>query len=548
MSKSSESQNPQPETISVLLMEGDPGDARLIREMLVEARGASFDLRWVDQPLAGLDQLAEGRFDVILLDLSLLDAQGLSAFCRLEAWASQVPIIALGDLDDEAVAIEAVRGGAQDYLIKGHMDGDLLVRAVCYAIERKRAEEALRRHNRDLALLNQAGQVLSSTLDLDQVLVLVLGEVRRLLGVIASSIWLLDPETGELVCRQVSGPRNELVRGWRLPPGEGIAGWVARHGESLIVPDTWADERHFKGVDQETGVLLRSILSVPLRVKEKVIGVLQVADTEVGCFSAADGTLLELLAASAAIAIDNARLVEALRQRTAELEARNEELDAFAHTAAHDLKAPLSRIVGFAEVMEEDHTTLPVEDVRYYLHRMAQSGRKMSNIIDELLLLSEVRKMEVEMGPLDMASVVAEALQRLAYMIEEGHAEIIVPDAWPVALGYGPWVEEVWVNYLGNAIKYGGHPPRVELGAVTRAEGQVCFWVRDNGVGLAPEDRSRLFKPFTRLDEVRAKGHGLGLSIVRRIVDKLGGEVGVESEVGRGSTFHFTLPAAADQM
>lgn len=548
MSKSSESQNLQPETISVLLMEGDPRDARLIREMLVEARGASFDLRWVDQPLAGLDQLAEGRFDVILLDLSLLDAQGLSAFCRLEAWASQVPIIALGDLDDEAVAIEAVRGGAQDYLIKGHMDGDLLVRAVCYAIERKRAEEALRRHNRDLALLNQAGQVLSSTLDLDQVLVLVLGEVRRLLGVIASSIWLLDPETGELVCRQVSGPRNELVRGWRLPPGEGIAGWVARHGESLIVPDTWTDERHFKGVDQETGVLLRSILSVPLRVKEKVIGVLQVADTEVGCFSAADGTLLELLAASAAIAIDNARLVEALRQRTAELEARNEELDAFAHTAAHDLKAPLSRIVGFAEVMEEDHTTLPVEDVRYYLHRMAQSGRKMSNIIDELLLLSEVRKMEVEMRPLDMASVVAEALQRLAYMIEEDHAEIIVPDAWPVALGYGPWVEEVWVNYLGNAIKYGGHPPRVELGAVTRADGQVCFWVRDNGLGLAPEDRSRLFKPFTRLDEVRAKGYGLGLSIVRRIVDKLGGEVGVESEVGHGSTFHFTLPAATGQM
>jgi predicted aldo/keto reductase-like oxidoreductase len=166
------------------------------------------------------------------------------------------------------------------------------------------------------------------------------------------------------------------------------------------------------------------------------------------------------------------------------------------------------------------------------------------------------------MVPLDMASIVAEAQQRLAYMVEERQAEITLPDTWPVALGYGPWVEEVWVNYLSNALKYGGQPPRVELGASSPlvppigggappsipsiggevSGGMVRFWVRDNGPGFAPEEQAQLFTLFTRLDRIRAKGHGLGLSIVRRIVEKMGGQVGVESEVGRGSVFTFTLP------
>ena len=408
-----------------------------------------------------------------------------------------------------------------------------------------RSEEALRQRNREWALLNRAGRAFSSTLDLNQVLVTVLEEARRLLNAVAVSVWLVDAETGELVCWQATGLQNEVVRGWRMESGEGLIGWVAQSGESLIVPDTRADRRHFEGVDQQVGLEMRAILSVPLQVKKKVIGVLQVLDTAVNRFDEADLTFLESLAASAAIAIDNARLVEALRQYTAELKVRNEELDAFAHTVAHDLKSPLALVVGLAEVLEEERATMPGEDQRRYLHKMAQSGRKMSSIIDELLLLAGVRRMEVEMGPLDMASIAAEVQQRLAHEIEEHQAEIILPDTWPVALGYGPWVEEVWVNYLSNALKYGGRPPRVELGATAQADGMVRFWVRDSGPGISPDEQARLFSPFTRFDQVRTKGHGLGLSIVRRIVEKLGGQVGKESELGRGSVFSFTLPDAS---
>jgi PAS domain S-box-containing protein len=236
---------------------------------------------------------------------------------------------------------------------------------------------------------------------------------------------------------------------------------------------------------------------------------------------------------------------EALRQYTLELQARNEELDAFAHTVAHDLKNPLGRIVGFAELLEEDYAKLPDEELRHYLHMIAQNGRKMSNIIDELLLLSSVRQTEeAEMKPLDMARIVSEAQGRLADLIEKHQAEIILPESWPLALGHASWVEEVWVNYLSNAIQYGGQPPRIELGATGQADGNVRFWVRDNGAGFKPEERTHLFTPFTQLAPVRAEGHGLGLSIVRRIVERLGGQVGVESQIGQGSIFTFTLPAA----
>ena len=193
--------------------------------------------------------------------------------------------------------------------------------------------------------------------------------------------------------------------------------------------------------------------------------------------------------------------------------------------------------------MEVGFTEMSEEMARDSLQFIGQSGHKMDSIINELLLLSSVRVMEeIEIQPLNMTYLVAEAQERLTYMTEEHQAEIVLPDRWPVAQGHAPWVEEVWANYLSNAIKYGGRPLHIELGATSQQDGFVRFWVRDNGPGLSLEQQARLFAPFERLGQVRAEGHGLGLSIVLRIVEKLGGQVGVESEVGQGSVFFFTLP------
>jgi len=238
---------------------------------------------------------------------------------------------------------------------------------------------------------------------------------------------------------------------------------------------------------------------------------------------------------------------ETLRRYALGLQERNEELDAFAHTVAHDLKNPLGLITGYAELLEQNVAGTFGDEQRQILQGIIRSARTMNNIIDELLLLSEVRRLDAQAVPLDMADVVAQAQQRLAHMIQQYQAEIALPNSWPLAMGYGPWVEEVWVNYLSNALKYGGQPPQVELGATIQPGGKIRFWVRDNGDGVTAEDQAKLFMPFTRLGQLRAKGHGLGLSIVKRIVDKLGGQVGVESAgvPGQGSVFYFALPAAS---
>lgn len=268
----------------------------------------------------------------------------------------------------------------------------------------------------------------------------------------------------------------------------------------------------------------------------------------------------QLMEARAALEAANV----ALQQNIAELEASNAELDAFAHTVAHDLKTPLTALIGFGSLLEQRAARWTPEKIAQNAGRITQTGHKMTRIIHELLLLASVRKAdEIALAPLDMTAIIEETLARFGDQLVEANAELRLPETWPTALGYAPWVEEVWVNYLSNALKYGGTPPRVELGfsildfglpiveapaKIQNPQSKIVFWVQDNGPGLTPEQQRQLFAEFTRLAETRAQGHGLGLSIVQRIVVKLGGEVGVESEMGRGSRFWFTLPRLKDSV
>lgn len=224
----------------------------------------------------------------------------------------------------------------------------------------------------------------------------------------------------------------------------------------------------------------------------------------------------------------------------------NEERESFTHMVAHDLQAPLATVIGFASALTEYHHTMTQEELQHYLQAMTRSARLMNNIIEELLLLAGVDRSEVKLYDLDMADIVAKSQQRLVHMIEEYKAEVVVPDVWPAALGHAPWVEEVWVNYISQAIKYGSQPLRLELGGSNGTEGMIRFWVRANGPGIPEQEQAQLFAPLTQPDKIRATGRGLGLSIVKRIVEKLGGQVWVDSEeiTGRGSVFNFSLPQA----
>jgi len=222
------------------------------------------------------------------------------------------------------------------------------------------------------------------------------------------------------------------------------------------------------------------------------------------------------------------------------------DLRAYAHTVAHDLRNPLAGAVGCVDMLRSEDDTLSAEERDFYLAGLDQSLHVMDTIIAELLLLAEVSNMTSQANPLAMAAIVAAAWQRIGGQEGAADATLLLPEKWPAALGYAPWIEQVWVNYLANAVKYGGRPLHIELGAEMESDGQARFWVHDNGIGLTPAQQSRLFVPFARLSETPAVGHGLGLSIVERIIAKLGGRVGVASEglPGHGCTFYFTLPSA----
>lgn len=233
---------------------------------------------------------------------------------------------------------------------------------------------------------------------------------------------------------------------------------------------------------------------------------------------------------------------EQLQEHIVTLQAKNEDLEAYARTVAHDLKEPLAVMVLTSNLITKI-PDLSRDELNEYLQQIRSTAYQMNTIINTLLLFAKVSRAEAPVERVDMDWVVKNVRDRLSHMINEYQAQLDLPQSWPVAIGYAPWLEEVWTNYISNALKHGGQPPRVELGASTQTDGMVRFWTRDNGPGVPPHEQARLFAPLSQVSPSDARGDGLGLSIVLCIVEKLGGQVGVESEVGRGSQFFFTLPA-----
>ncbi len=205
--------------------------------------------------------------------------------------------------------------------------------------ERQSVEAALRRRNRDLAMLNQIGQLFTATLELEQLLPMVLERVRDLLNITASSIWLLEEGTGDLVCWCASGPSCAAVSGWRVSAERGVVGRAARTGHSSIIADTRCIQDGLPEIDERTGVEMRSILAVPLRVRRRLFGVLLAVDTQAERFLTEDLELLELLSAAAMIAVENAQLYAQARRDAATKSALLNEID-------HRVKNNLCAIVG----------------------------------------------------------------------------------------------------------------------------------------------------------------------------------------------------------
>ncbi len=243
--------------------------------------------------------------------------------------------------------------------------------------------------------------------------------------------------------------------------------------------------------------------------------------------------------------IERHRLLVEIQGRAEKLESQNLALNEFAHTVAHQIQGLLSQMVGYASLVDSHYQEQLSVPAKQAVDQIMQSGYKMNNVITELLFLASLRSDEIQVSELDSGRILAEVMKRLRYQIRETKAEINLPTSWPTALGYAPWIEEVWLNYISNGLKYGGNrdlPPVLNLGASREGNGMIRFSVSDNGPGISKVDQKRLFKPHTRVTSKKIRGEGLGLSICWRIVNKCGGSVGVNSKEGAGSCFWFTLP------
>ena len=489
--------------------------------------------------------------DLVLMDIRLrgeMDGiQTAEAIRRLE----DMPVVFLTAYSDSDTLRRARDIEPFGYLLKPFAERELYT-TIEIALHKHRSEQALKQSERRLRLyarrleaLQKIDRAVLAAEGLEMIGQQALLCVEQLLPCRQACVLQVDDqmrEAGFLAIRHngqaidgggVSGQVSQAAYWQQLAAGSiqildhaGLARHLPAHGAC------WAEPMPFYA-------------SAPLLNQDTLLGVLSCGVQDPADLGREQLEVVREIADSLAIAIHQARLRDSLARHAAELEASNVELNAFAHTVAHDIQDPLGIMIGFADILAQEWASLRPEDLQEYLRMISQTGHLMNNIVRELLLLSETRTQDVVAYPLDMGHVVAQARSRLAHLIREYGAEIHVPDDWPPALGYGPWVEEVWINYMSNAIKYGGRPPRIELGATATGD-QVRFWVQDNGAGVPSEAQERLFAPFTRLSKVRVKGHGLGLSIVRRIVEKLGGQVSIESEglPGAGSIFAFTLPAA----
>jgi PAS domain S-box-containing protein len=422
----------------------------------------------------------------------------------------------------------------------------------------KQAEEELRQRNRELGLLNRVSRALSVILDQDQLLLTILREVRRVFDVAATSLWLIDPVTGETVCQEATGVHRETVRGWRLAPGEGIAGWVVDHGESLIVPDTRIDSRHFSGVDDQIGLGVRTILSVPLRARQDVIGVIQVVDTNVDRFSPSDLTLMEPLAATAAIAIENARLFAKEEQRAAELAIALEqqrELDRFKdqliQNVSHELRTPLGLIQAYAQLLAngelgelEPRQLEPVAVI-------ARRTKMLSKIVEDLTAILETEIEKSRYQQVNVADLVNQLLVDFSVAVEKAGLtlEIQVEPDLPPVFGDPTHLSQVLDNLLGNALKFtpAGGSIRVSL---AKRDKELVLDVSDDGVGIPDDQVERVFERFYQVDGSMSRrfgGAGLGLALVKEVVDAHSGKVYLESVVDQGSKFTVTLPIAQTQ-
>jgi signal transduction histidine kinase len=430
------------------------------------------------------------------------------------------------------------------------------------AIENVRLFQELQARTRELAqsveelkALGEVGQAVSSTLDLQTVLSTIVGHAVQLSGANGGVVYEYDEAKEEFHLRASQRMEDEVVEALRVTPvrpGRGATGQAATVRAPVQVPNI-VEERESTATSVRPILArlgYRSVLAVPLLREERIMGALTVWRKEAGNFSPEIVNLLQTFATQSALAIQNARLFREIEDKSRQVEAANRHKSEFLANMSHELRTPLNAIIGFSQVLLDPELKVSKEDWLQFQTDILESGQHLLKLINEILDLSKIEagRMELQIEPVlfsDVVEVVQNTMRPLAVKktIDIRFESDSLPDPIPMD---GGRIKQVLLNLVGNAVKFTPEGGRIWVRARVQNE-MVCVDVTDTGPGIAVEDQERIFLEFEQTRRGRDKkdrpeGTGLGLALAKRFVEMHGGKIWVESEVGKGSRFFFTLP------
>ena len=412
-----------------------------------------------------------------------------------------------------------------------------------------------------LKILLDVIKAMSAETDFDRLLQLIMKETTRAMDADRSSLFLLDRERSELWSRIALG--LEEKKEIRFKSHLGIAGQVATSGQVLNIPEAYDDPRFNKEVDRQTGYRTKTILCTPVRNKEgTIVGVLQVLNKREGVFTPADEEMLEALSSQAAIALENARLYEDLRHAYSELKQLDSMKGNFLANISHELRTPLAPIVGYVEMLLSGRPGPLTDRQRSHLQVVEQAVHRLQGLIEDLLAFVQMDQGELLIQPrrFTIGPLLEERAQAIQHRVTDRGLMVGVdmPADLPDVLVDPKQISRALLLMLDNAVKFtprGGH---ISVGAKASISpddaepawryGYVEVGISDTGIGIPADKIARIFDKFYQVDASATRsygGTGLGLSLVKQIMDAHDTRVEVESTLGIGSTFRFRLPAAS---
>ena len=534
----------------VLVVEDDAEMVELMQNMLSLVR---CDVQVAHSGEEALDllhhEVTTGReIDLVLLDIMVPGMDGYEVVARVKADpllrdTAIIMTTALNSVSDKTLGLGL---GADDYLTKPFDPQELLAR-IDAVMRIRRSERAARRRSEELSALIEINRVVTSSLELDEVLEATIEGIRGILHVEAGSLVIVDEEAGSLIFRKTFSPERGWIAGRTIQSGEGIVGHVVQSGNPRLVNDVERDPHFLAEVDEERGMTSHTILCVPLKIRDRVLGAIQVINKLNGMFTEQDLELLQAMAASVAVAVDNANVYSELADFAGELErsqaqlAQAEKMAAIGRLAAsvaHEINNPLQAIHNSLHLSQ--HERLSPEKRLEYLCMAQAEVQRLIEIVQRML--DFYRPSRGGVVPADVNDVVENVLALAHKRLQHDDIRVhtnLSPNL-PLVPMLADQITQVGLNIVINAVDAMPSGGDLRLETMLSEDGEwvfICF--HDTGSGMSSEQIANLFEPFYT---TKSDGTGLGLAISYGIVERHGGEIEVSSPPGEGAAFVVKLP------